>query len=183
VQVDAPQTITTKRLLLEPLAPAHAVALTRFARLWEVARYTANIPHPYPAGCAEAFTTQSVEQRRDGGAWIYAVREGEGGEVVGVVDIRLSDDRRSGELGYAFAPWVWGRGYATEATRALIRFGFSYLRLDLIEAYAMVENLASCRVLAKAGMRRVGEQELPAPARGRDILCEAYRMFWTESLQ
>jgi hypothetical protein len=31
-------------------------------------------------------------------------------------------------------------------------------------------------------MRRIGEQMLPAPARGTDILCEAYRIFWTERL-
>tara|TARA_B100000676_G_scaffold294661_2_gene332855 strand:+ start:524 stop:1075 length:552 start_codon:yes stop_codon:yes gene_type:complete len=183
VQVDEPQTIRTERLLLEPLVPAHALALTRFARLWEVARYTANIPHPYPAGCAEAFTKQSVDQRRDGGGWVFAVVPQDDPGVLGVVDITLSDDRRSGELGYAFAPWAWGQGYATEAARALVNFGFSYLRLDLIEAFAMVENPASCRVLSKAGLRRVGEQILPAPARGRHILCEAYRVFWTESLQ
>ena len=69
-----------------------------------------------------------------------------------VIDITLADDRRTGELGYAFAPWVWGKGYATEAARAMIRLGFGYMRLDLIEAYANVENPASCRVLAKAGL-------------------------------
>jgi len=182
LRVEAPQTITTARLLLEPLNPVHALALTRFARLWEVARHTANIPHPYPAGCAEAFTKKAVEQRRVGRGWVFAVIPGEGLDAVGVVDITLSDDRRSGELGYALAPWAWGMGYATEAAQALVKFGFSYLRLDVIEAFAMVENPASCRVLAKTGMRRIGDKLLPAPARGREIQCEAFRVFWTEKL-
>ncbi len=180
VPAETPRDIKTKRLTLEPLTQAHARSLTRFARLWEVARFTANIPHPYPPGCADNFAKQSIEQRRDGGGWVFAVHLGE--DVIGVVDITLSPDRRNGELGYAFAPWAWGRGYATEAARALIDFGFGTLRLDVIEAFAMVDNPASCRVLAKAGMRRIGEQMLPAPARGRDILCEAYRIFWTECL-
>ncbi len=179
-RVDEPRSITTERLILEPLALAHARSLTRFARLWEVARFTANIPHPYPPGCADNFAKQSVEQRRSGGGWVFAVHYEE--DVIGVVDITLSPDRRNGELGYAFAPWAWGHGFATEAARALINFGFGTLRLDVIEAFAMVENPASCRVLAKAGMRRIGEQMLPAPARGNDILCEAYRIFWTERL-
>jgi len=183
VPVNAPQTITTERLVLEPLVPAHALALNRFARLWEVARYTANIPHPYPPGCAEAFTKQAVAQRREGGGWVFAVIPHESEDMIGVADITLSDDRMTGELGYAYAPWAWGNGYATEAARSLIRFGFGYLRLDLIEAYAMIENTASCRVLAKAGLRRFGEHVLPAPARGRGILCEAYRLFWSEELQ
>ena len=180
MRVDGPQAIATTRLVLEPLGPDHARGLDRFARLWEVARYTASIPHPYPPGCAESFARDSVEARRDGGGWVFAVIAPAEGGMVGVADITLADDRRSGELGYAFAPWVWGRGYATESARALVRFGFGYLRLDLIEAYAMVDNPASCHVLAKAGLRRVGEHWMTAPARGRDILCEAYRAFWSQ---
>ena len=160
MQAGPERTIATERLLLEPLVPAHALALTRFARLWEVARYTASIPHPYPPGCAEAFAKQAVERRRGGGGWIFAVVPPDRRDVLGVADITLSDDRRSGELGYAYAPWTWGNGYATEVARALIRFGFDRLRLDLIGAYAMVENAASCRVLAKAGLRRIGERTL-----------------------
>ena len=182
MRADPEQTIATERLLLEPLVPAHAPALTRFAKLWDVARYTASIPHPYPAGCAEKFAKRAVERRGGGDGWVFAVVSPDGGGVLGVADITLSDDRRAGELGYAYAPEAWGNGYATEVARALVRFGFERLRLDRIEAHAMMENAASRRVLAKAGLRRVGERAMPAPARGRDILCETYRMFWTERL-
>ena len=180
VKLEGPRPVTTDRLRLEPLVLEHARALDRFARLWEVSRYTANIPHPYPPRCAEDFARRSTLERRDGGGWVYAViGEGEAG-MIGVIDITLADDRRTGELGYAFAPWSWGKGYATEAARAMIRLGFGYMRLDRIEAYANVENPASCRVLAKAGLRRIGEQRMPAPARDGDMLCEAYRAYWSQ---
>jgi len=180
VKLEGPQPVATARLRLEPLVPEHARRLDRFARLWEVARFTANIPHPYPPRCAEDYARRSVEARRDGHGWVFAVMEREGDDMVGVADITLAPDRRTGELGYAFAPWSWGRGYATEVARTLVKLGFGYLRLDVIEAYAMVENPASCRVLAKTGLRRIGEQLLPAPARGKEVLCEAYRAYWSQ---
>lgn len=181
MKLEGPQPVATARLRLEPLVPDHARGLDRFARLWEVARFTANIPHPYPPRCAEDFARRSVAERRDGGGWVFAVIGTEEREVVGVTDITLAEDRRTGELGYAFAPWVWGKGYATEVARAMVRLGFGYMRLDLLEAYAMVENPASCRVLAKSGLRRIGEQLMPAPARGTDMLCEAYRAYWSQA--
>jgi RimJ/RimL family protein N-acetyltransferase len=180
MRLDGPQPLATARLVLEPLGPDHARGLDRFARLWEVARYTLSIPHPYPPGCAETFSREAVEARRRGGGWVFAVTVSGADGMVGVADITLAQDRRGGELGYAFAPWAWGRGYATEAARALVRFGFGYLRLDLIEAHAMVENTASCRVLAKAGLARVGERWVTAPARGREVRCETYRAYWSQ---
>ncbi len=177
-----PATIATERLVLEPLELRHATAVTRFCRLWEVARYTANIPHPYPAGCAEAFAKDAVRDRENGGGWVYAVTLAQDGAVAGVIDITLSGDDRTGELGYAFAPWSWGRGYATEAARALLGLAFRMLRLDRVEAFVMVENPASCRVLDKVGMRCVEERTMPAPARGRQTRFRVYRMFWSQAL-
>lgn len=175
-----PDNITTSRLVLEPLELHHAPQVTRFCRLWEVARYTANMPHPYPAGCAEAFAKDAVSKRETGGGWVYAVTVADGGEVIGVIDITLCDKDRSGELGYAFAPWSWGHGYASEAARALIEFAFQVLRLDKVEAFAMVENEASERLLTRIGMRRIGERMMPAPARERDVLCGVFQVFWSQ---
>ena len=175
-----PKDIATSRLILEPLELHHAPQVTRFCRLWEVARYTANIPHPYPAGCAEAFAKEAVSKRKSGGGWVYAVTLADGGEVLGVIDITLSDTDRSGELGYAFAPWSWGKGYASEAARALIEFAFRVLRLDKIEAFVMVENEASKRLLTRIGMCRTGERMMPAPAREHDALCGIFQVFWSQ---
>lgn len=178
-----PRDITTGRLVLEPLMLRHAPAVTRFCRLWEVARYTANIPHPYPAGCAETFAKDAIRERDEGKGWVYAVIPTGDGQLAGVIEITLSSDYRTGELGYAFAPWSWGKGYATEAARALVGFAFRVLRLDMIEAFVMVENSASAGVLAKIGMRCIGERMMPAPARERETLCRIHRVFWSEALK
>ena len=60
------------------------------------------------------------------------------------------------EVGYRLLPEAWGRGYATEGARALVRHGFANLGLNRIIGLAHPDNLASQRVLLKAGLRDVG---------------------------
>jgi hypothetical protein len=55
-------------------------------------------------------------------------------------------------VGYRLAPAHWGKGYATEAAAALVRYGFLTLNLPLITAIAQAENAASNRVLRKVGL-------------------------------
>ena len=60
------------------------------------------------------------------------------------------------EIGYELAPHAWGQGYATEAARALVGFGFAELDIHRIAARCVADNVASARVLEKLGMRREG---------------------------
>lgn len=57
------------------------------------------------------------------------------------------------ELGYIFGRFAWGRGVATEAARACLRFGFERLGCDVIGAGALKANAGSLRILEKLGMR------------------------------
>jgi RimJ/RimL family protein N-acetyltransferase len=65
------------------------------------------------------------------------------------------DDPRGAELGYRLRRTAWGRGYATEGSRALIDHGFADLGAERIYAETMVVNAASRRVMEKAGLRYV----------------------------
>ena len=58
--------------------------------------------------------------------------------------------------GYELSPLTWGQGYATEAARAIVRFGFRELRLHRIWAWCNAANAGSARVLAKLRMRQEG---------------------------
>ncbi len=60
------------------------------------------------------------------------------------------------EIGYSFARDCWGQGYATEAGRAMLRYGFETLGLKEIIALAMPPNLASQRVMQKLAMTHEG---------------------------
>lgn len=73
---------------------------------------------------------------------------------------------RSADLGYVLHPRHWGHGHATEATRALVDFGFGRLALHRIWATCDVDNHASARVLEKVGMRREGHLRQSVRRRG-----------------
>jgi RimJ/RimL family protein N-acetyltransferase len=69
------------------------------------------------------------------------------------------------ELGYRLIASVWGRGYATEGSRALIRKAFEALGARRVYATTMVVNVASWRVMEKAGLRRIRVFHQPWPDR------------------
>lgn len=79
------------------------------------------------------------------------------GRLIGNCGVRLDKPGDLvGELGYEINPDYWGHGYATEAARAMLAFGFRELRLHRISSYCIAENSASARVLQKVGMQQEG---------------------------
>ncbi len=76
---------------------------------------------------------------------------------LGLTGLNLSVDRfKSGEIYYELLPAFWEMGYATEAVKKVISFGFASLNLHRIEADVAIENQRSVKVLEKAGMIREG---------------------------
>ncbi|HUR41884.1 MAG TPA: GNAT family N-acetyltransferase [Verrucomicrobiae bacterium] len=68
------------------------------------------------------------------------------------------------QVGYVLGKAHWGRGYATEMCEALLRYGFTELKLPRIHAITDVPNVGSQRVLLKAGLERHGERVFPHPS-------------------
>jgi RimJ/RimL family protein N-acetyltransferase len=83
------------------------------------------------------------------------VIERESGQLVGDVALHwVSAQHATGELGFIFDPAHQGRGYATEAARAFLAFGFEGMGFHRVIGRAEARNTASIRVLEKLGMRR-----------------------------
>lgn len=80
----------------------------------------------------------------------------ETGDLVGIVSLHIQRVHDRAELGYWIGKPYWMRGYATEAARALIGFGFRDLGLHRIFAHHFARNPASGRVMEKAGMKCEG---------------------------
>lgn len=96
-------------------------------------------------------TERNYEAR---GYGMFAIEELEGEAVVGFIGLVHPGDQEEPELKYALLRSRWGRGYATEAARALVAFGRATLGLGRIIATADPEHTASHRVLEKAGFTR-----------------------------
>ena len=87
----------------------------------------------------------------------FAITLRAGGGLIGSCGIRKETaTAQQADLGYEIAPSHWGHGYATEAARAVLAFGFQDLRLHRVWASCVAENTASARVLEKLGMRQEG---------------------------
>jgi ribosomal-protein-alanine N-acetyltransferase len=151
-----PPTLTTARLVLRPYAPDDAPAVHAFVSDPEVASTTAAIPHPYPQGAAEAWIATHAQRHEDGEAVILAVTLRGTDELVGSIEIRLVPAHRRAELGYWIGRPHWGRGYATEASAALLRWAFDTLDLHRVHGAHLGRNPASGVVLRKVGMRHEG---------------------------
>lgn len=98
-----------------------------------------------------------TELTEPGQSMTLAVEERDTGILVGdVVLFWHSAQHRTGEIGYILAPEATGKGYATEAGKALLRLGFDDLGLHRIRAAIDERNERSARVLERLGMRREG---------------------------
>ncbi len=125
----------------------------RYCSRWEVAEFTARIPHPYPPGTAERFIFAAREANasgRDLTLVMTPIRDKR--EAIGAVSLEARGQDRL-TLGYALAPEAWGKGLASEAVEAMVEAGFVLTNAVEIVASARVENAASRRVLEKAGFR------------------------------
>jgi RimJ/RimL family protein N-acetyltransferase len=88
-----------------------------------------------------------------------------GGGFVGRCGVAYQHHPGEAELVYALARAAWGRGLATEAARAALTYAFAVVGLPRVVAFARAENVASRRVLEKAGMTLVGRTRTGASRR------------------
>ena len=151
-----PIEITTGRLVLRPPVAADIPALFQACQDPENQRWT-TIPSPYAYSDAEDFVGKRVPAGYENGTdAVFAIFEATGGDLVGTVGLHRitpleNPSGRMGEIGYLTAPDKRGKGYMTEAVRAVSRYAFEALGFVRIEWYAWEGNRASRRVIEKAG--------------------------------
>ncbi len=150
------QTLETERLRLRAFTLEDADVFERLVAPREVTDGTLSFPHPVPEGWGIERITRMLESRASGEHIEFAIRSLETDELIGGIGLSVTARHRRGSLGYWLGVDHWGKGYATEATRAVVRYGFEGLRLHRIEAGHYPRNAASGRVLEKIGMRREG---------------------------
>jgi RimJ/RimL family protein N-acetyltransferase len=149
--------LETERLVLRELVVADAAEVAAGAGDRRVARYLVAVPSPYPVALARRWVASRVDWWHAGRGVTLAIGERTSPErLIGTVSLRRFVRDRRAELGYWLSAATWGRGYATEATRAIVDLGFRELDLARIYAQVLVGNTASTRVLEKLGMTLEG---------------------------
>lgn len=76
--------------------------------------------------------------------------------IIGTIGFNNYQLNHRSNVGYDLAAAFWGNGYVTEALKEIIKYGFQQLKVNRIEAEVMPENIASARVLEKAGFQKEG---------------------------
>lgn len=141
-----------------------------------MAATTGRIPHPYTEQDARQFVagTRNADEVR------LAVRLRTDGRLIGGIGLRLNEAHKNAELGYWLGVPYWGKGYATEAAKEMLRHGFEDLGLHRIFASHFKHNPASGRVLTKLGMRYEGCQREHVFKWGQFLDSELYGMLRSE---
>ena len=147
-------TIETERLLLRPVVDADADALWELHSDAKVLRYWDAPPWRERSRAVRFIATTRQLAEEGTGARVAIERDGVFLGWCAVV--RWNPTFRSAGLGYCLNEAAWGKGYATEAARALLGWAYATLDLNRVQAEVDTRNVASARVLEKLGFRREG---------------------------
>ncbi|UOR04115.1 GNAT family N-acetyltransferase [Hymenobacter aerilatus] len=151
--MNAYPTLTTERLLLRQPQAHDIASIVQLANEPAVANMTLNIPHPYAETDAIYWLNAANQGFASGLHWIFAMELRQAGQFIGGIGLTIEPRFHRAEVGYWVGKPFWNHGFATEALRAVLAFGFETLELHKIFATHLVGNLASGRVMQHVGMQ------------------------------
>lgn len=146
-----PESFSTARLQAERLRPDHLAEVQRMHRDPAVMVHLGGLRDDEQTA---VYFSRNLQHWTDHGFGLWILRELGGGDPIGRAVLRhlVVEGVDEVEVGYGFYPAFWGQGLATEVTTACLAFGRDLLHLETIVAVTSPKNLASQRVLRKAGL-------------------------------
>ena len=161
----------TARLTLRPGWLEDAEALKAAIAHESVAMKLARLPWPYTIDHARDWLGRD-HGTDDHPLLIFAHDRGSLPELIGGIGLHSAEG--DVEIGYWLTPSAWGRGYATEAGRAMVAIARNALGCDRLTAYHHFDNPGSGHVLRKLGFRETGRARRHSLARGHDVDCVTF---------
>ena len=150
-------TLKTERLTLRPYSMSDAPSLGVLANDVGVARMLTRMPHPYTESEAVRWIGTHEALHDSGKGYVFAIEIE--GALAGSISV-IAHDNREFALGYWLTGRHWGKGYATEASRAVLTFAFDTLALPYLRSAYISDNPASARVLGKVGFLATNRKRL-----------------------
>lgn len=145
--------LETPRLLLREFREEDAPHFFELNEDPEVIRYTGDPPFASVEAARQFLLDYDQYEKHGYGRWAVLLKpESARPEWIGWCGLKYIPELDETDVGFRFFRRYWGRGYATEAARACLDYGFGALGLKRIVGRAMKENAASVRVLQKIGM-------------------------------
>jgi len=170
-------TMETPRLILRKLRREDtSLFFSRLASSEEVTKYMLWIPHEDLSESA-ASIEKVLKRYETGESCRFCIALKESDELIGIIDLlRLDEDAKSCSFAYMLGADFWGKGYGTEAVKAVFGFAFDVLGMEVIAADHFADNPASGAVMRKAGM--VWQRTLPRQyeKNGQFFDAEEYRI-------
>ena len=148
--------ILTDRLILRRMTMKDAQDIFEYSRDPEVARHVLWTAQKHISEAKE-YVRYMTKRYRDDLPSSWGIIDKESGRLVGTIGyMAFSEENASVEIGYSLARWLWGKGMATEALRAVIDYTFEAMDINRIEAQHELTNPSSGRVMEKCGMKKEG---------------------------
>ncbi|MCW1249851.1 GNAT family N-acetyltransferase [Acaricomes phytoseiuli] len=185
--IEIPYPLRTERLLLRRFVPQDLAAYHAYESLPQTARYLLNEARSL-AQSMERVGRMSQEEPLRPGQWaVFAVELRHAPGLLGSVDLKWDeggDEQHGlvGEIGWIFAPEARGKGYATEAARALCDLAFERLGFYRLQARLDAANTASARLCERLGMQHEGTLRENMYLKGEWTSEAIYGMLRTELL-
>lgn len=169
--------LETQRLILRAPQLVDAKAVAALANDRRIAENTARIPFPYREADAESWIA-GANATPDNMTYLVTLTDG---TIIGSCRLDL-DEEPMPDIGYWLGTPYWGKGYATEAVRALVDHAFEDLDHKALHSSARVTNPDSRRVLEKCGFQWIGAGLCRIRALGSSVPVDKFRLergIWT----
>ena len=172
--------LETERLVLRKLKIADADAMYIYASNDDVTKYVLWDSHTSPEQTKRFLQFMIDKYEQENYAWAVTLKDSD--EFIGTIDyVMLDKKERIGEIGYALSHLYWGKGYMSEAAKAILHYGFTELHLERIQARCFTENIGSERVMQKAGMVYEGTMRKAKLSKGTYYNLKMYSMIREEA--
>lgn len=143
--------LETTRLILKPFIAEHAENVYEMAKDYAIYQSTLNIPHPYEPHMALEWIQTHEKNHEETGMVTLGAFIKESNTLVGAFSLGVLPKTKSAEIGYWVGEKYWNKGYASEAAKALVDYGFAQLNLNRIYGRYLTFNPASRKVMEKTG--------------------------------
>ncbi len=145
--------IETERIALRKFTLTDAPAVLEFNSNEDVVRYTGEKAIQSLEEAKEIIVGTWFSDYQTYGYGRYAAVYKPENKVIGFAGLKYESEIGMTDIGYRFLPKYWGKGLATEISKAILDYGFNKLKLKRIIGIAMPENKASANVLEKIGLQ------------------------------